>query len=127
VAKTAFDAIVQRESPDADRSRLFARFESIFQLVWVVGALFPTLIAISLLPGFILIACTMVVTTSVFLVGLARDRKKPMASGRAGNFDENRAFDGPPPPDTYQPPDPYEPPALPEPPRWPAPAPAPDS
>jgi MFS family permease len=123
VAKAAFDAIVQRESPDADRSRLFARFEAIFQLVWVVGALFPTLVAISLLPGFVLIACTMVVTTSVFLVGLARDRRKPMASGRPGTFDEHRAFDGPPPPDTYQPPDYHEPPALPEPPRWPAPAP----
>ena len=51
VAKTAFDAIVQRDTPDHDRAYLFARFEAIFQLGWVLGALAPTLLTISLLAG----------------------------------------------------------------------------
>jgi hypothetical protein len=73
MAKTAFDAIVQRDTLDRDRSRLFARFESIFQLAWVVGALVPTLIATSLLVGFVLTAATVLATSGVFVAGLARD------------------------------------------------------
>jgi lambda repressor-like predicted transcriptional regulator len=73
MAKTAFDAIVQRDTLDRDRSRLFARFESIFQLAWVVGAMVPTLIATSLLVGFVLTAATVLATSGVFVAGLARD------------------------------------------------------
>jgi MFS family permease len=81
VAKTAFDAIVQRDVPDADRSRMFARFESLFQLAWVVGALFPTLIGISLFSGFVVIACTIITTSAVFVVGVARSRLRPLQAG----------------------------------------------
>lgn len=71
-AKTAFDAIVQRSTRDADRSRLFARFGSIFQLVWVLGALVPTLVYTPLLAGFVLTAVIVVSTSGVFVVGMAR-------------------------------------------------------
>jgi hypothetical protein len=74
LAKTAFDAIVQRDTLDRDRSRLFARFESIFQLVWVAGALFPTLIPIPLLVGYILTAALIVSTSAVFVAGLAKEQ-----------------------------------------------------
>src|SRR5437868_6944166 len=40
-AKLAFDSIVQRDAPDAVRGRTFARFETRFQLTWVVGAAIP--------------------------------------------------------------------------------------
>jgi MFS family permease len=75
VAKTAFDAIVQRDTPDHDRAYLFARFEAIFQLGWVLGALVPTLLTISLLAGFIVVAVTVLATTSFFVVGLVRLRE----------------------------------------------------
>lgn len=78
VAKTAFDAIVQRETPDYDRSRLFARFESIFQLVWVLGALIPVLIVTSLFAGFVFVACTVIITSSVFIIGVAQHRRRPV-------------------------------------------------
>ena len=42
--KLAFDSIVQRDAPDANRGRSFARFETRFQLVWVIGALIPVLL-----------------------------------------------------------------------------------
>jgi len=71
-AKTAFDAIVQRSTLDAERSRLFARFGSIFQLVWVLGALIPTLIYTPLLVGFVLTAVVIIATSGVFVVGMAR-------------------------------------------------------
>ncbi len=44
--KQAFDAVVQRDAPDANRGRSFARFESRFQVVWVVGAAVPVVIAL---------------------------------------------------------------------------------
>jgi hypothetical protein len=39
--KLAFDSLVQRDGPDELRGRAFARFETRFQLVWVIGALIP--------------------------------------------------------------------------------------
>jgi hypothetical protein len=43
-AKVAFDSIVQRDAPDAARGQTFARFETRFQLVWVLGAAVPVII-----------------------------------------------------------------------------------
>ena len=45
-AKQAFDALVQRDAPDANRGRSFARFETKFQLAWVVGAAMPLLVRV---------------------------------------------------------------------------------
>jgi hypothetical protein len=42
-AKLAFDAIVQRDAPEANHGRSFARFEARFQLLWAAGALFAVL------------------------------------------------------------------------------------
>lgn len=42
--KQAFDAVVQRDAPDANRGRSFARFESRFQVIWVIGAAIPVVI-----------------------------------------------------------------------------------
>jgi hypothetical protein len=35
--RLGFDSVLQRDGPDAVRGRAFARFETRFQLVWVVG------------------------------------------------------------------------------------------
>jgi MFS transporter len=43
-AKVAFDSIVQRDAPDAARGQTFARFETRFQLLWVLGAAVPVVI-----------------------------------------------------------------------------------
>ena len=50
--KLAFDAIVQRDAHDDVRGRVFARFEAGFQLVWVVGALLPVVVATPLRQGY---------------------------------------------------------------------------
>ena len=39
--KVGFDTLVQRDTPEADQGRAFARFETRFQLVWVIGGLIP--------------------------------------------------------------------------------------
>ena len=49
--KLAFDAIVQRDAPDAARGRAFARFEALFQVMWVVGAIIPVVVTMPLRLG----------------------------------------------------------------------------
>lgn len=60
-AKLAFDSIVQRDAPDANRGRSFARFETRFQVWWVIGAFIPVVLPILKVPlpaqaGFLMIA-----------------------------------------------------------------------
>jgi hypothetical protein len=58
VGKQSFDAIVQRDSPSADLSHSFAKFESRFQLVWVLGAILPVILPIPARIGFVLVSVT---------------------------------------------------------------------
>ncbi len=55
-ARLCFDAIVQRDAPDANAARSFARFETRFQLTWVAGALVPVLVPIPRDSGFVAIS-----------------------------------------------------------------------
>ncbi len=71
-AKLAFDSMVQRDVPPAQRGKLFARTEASFQLVWVVGALVPVLVTIDLLPGIVIVALISAAGFALFLLGLAR-------------------------------------------------------
>lgn len=54
--KQAFDAVVQRDAPDANRGRAFARFESRFQMIWVLGAALPVVIAMGTRLGGVIVA-----------------------------------------------------------------------
>lgn len=54
--KLAFDSLVQRDAPDANRGRSFARFESRFQVIWVAGAFLPVVIPIPSRLGFLFVA-----------------------------------------------------------------------
>ena len=56
--KQSFDAIVQRDAPKANLGRMFSRFESRFQLFWVVGALLPVVIRLPARLGYVLVAAT---------------------------------------------------------------------
>jgi hypothetical protein len=48
VCRLAFEAVVQSDAPDANRSRAFANFETQFQLAWVGAGLIPVTLQ---LPG----------------------------------------------------------------------------
>jgi ABC-type transport system involved in cytochrome c biogenesis permease component len=73
-AKVAFDAIVQRETPEAGRGWAFARFESILQLAWVVGALVPLIVEIPASPGVIAVGVGANVVAIVFTFARQRAR-----------------------------------------------------
>ena len=66
-AKLCFDAIVQRDAPDANQGRSFARFETRFQLAWVVGAFLPVAIVVPLDAGYMGIAVVAAVAALLYL------------------------------------------------------------
>lgn len=67
--KPAFDAIVQHFVPTAQQGRSFARFETRFQLVWVVGALVPVWASLPLVAGDIVIASACAVAAVSYVTG----------------------------------------------------------
>ena len=67
--RLCFDAIVQRDAPDADQARSFASFETRFQLAWVLGALGPVALSIPRTAGYVAIAILTSVAGAAYLTG----------------------------------------------------------
>jgi hypothetical protein len=74
--KLAFDSIVQRDAPDAVRGRTFARFETRFQLVWVLGAAVPVIVHIPAATGMDLIAAAAAIAFTSYVGGLAASHRR---------------------------------------------------
>jgi Major Facilitator Superfamily len=55
VGRLAFESIVQRDAPQANRGRAFARFETRFQLAWAIAGLIPVVIEITGWVGFLIV------------------------------------------------------------------------
>jgi hypothetical protein len=93
--KLAFDSLVQRDAPDANRGRSFARFEVRFQLVWVIGAVIPLL----LLPipqrvGFAVVSLTALFALVSYLIAQRTGRPpRPPAQLRRLRRSKARAAD----------------------------------
>ena len=71
--RAAFDSLVQRDAPDTEWGRAFARYEAYFQLAWVLGAAIPVLITMSPGSGLIVLALALSAGGFLFLAGLAAD------------------------------------------------------
>lgn len=72
LGKLSFDAIVQRDAPDANQGASFAKFETRFQLAWVMAALIPV-VGSTLLPirvGFLILAIGASLGAFFYLGGL---------------------------------------------------------
>jgi len=67
--KQAFDSLVQRDAPDANRGRSFARFEVRFQLVWVIGAVIPVLFDVPETLAYLIIAGTAAFALFSYIAG----------------------------------------------------------
>ena len=80
MGKQAFDAVVQRDAPDANQGRAFAAFESRFQIAWVFGALVPVVIPLPTQLGGLMVA-VLAVAAGVFyaatMQAVARGRRPP--------------------------------------------------
>jgi MFS family permease len=77
--KLAFDSIVQRDAPDAVRGRTFARFETRFQLAWVLGAAVPVVVHIPATTGMDLIAAASAIAFASYVGGLAASHRREPA------------------------------------------------
>ena len=68
--KQAFDAVVQRDAPGANRGRSFARFESRFQVAWVLGAFIPVVVPMPTRFGSALVALAATAAGALYLAAL---------------------------------------------------------
>lgn len=71
--KLCFDSIVQRDAPDANKGRSFARFETRFQLAWVGGAIIPVIVPFRLLTvysGYVAISLTAAFAAATYALAL---------------------------------------------------------
>ncbi|MEX2292354.1 MAG: MFS transporter [Acidimicrobiales bacterium] len=73
--KLGFDSLVQRDAPDANRGRSFARFEVRFQLVWVTGAVAPVIVSFPLRLGFLVVGGTAAFALFSYLAGQRAARR----------------------------------------------------
>lgn len=83
LGKLSFDAIVQRDAPTVNQGRSFARFETRFQLFWVLCALIPVIAPNGVLPlraGLIILALSSGSAAFLYLgglVALGRGKRTP--------------------------------------------------
>ena len=89
-AKLAFDSLVQRDAPDANHGRSFARFEARFQLFWAVGAFPPVAVPLPIEVGYI----TMALTIGLGLVGYLTTTRQARRIGRVATPEEPERPDG---------------------------------
>lgn len=69
LGRLAFESIVQREAPQANRGRAFARFETRFQLAWVVAGLLPVVVTVPGQLGFLLVGTMCAVAVGNVVTG----------------------------------------------------------
>jgi Na+/melibiose symporter-like transporter len=80
--KLAFDAIVQHSVASHHQGRTFARNEMRFQFSWVIGALIPTLVALPLVTGDIVIGASAIVASFSFTAGRSALRSRDEEDGQ---------------------------------------------
>jgi len=79
--KLSFDSLVQRDAPDAVRGRNFARFETQFQLAWVLGALVPVALNLSERLGFFVLSVILGFVGLTYLGGVRSGRDRVLPEG----------------------------------------------
>jgi hypothetical protein len=82
--KLAFDSLIQRDAHDAARGRAFARFETRFQLVWVIGGLLAVVGKLGGRTGFLLLTLALGFG-GLSYIGGARAAANASASGADGS------------------------------------------
>jgi hypothetical protein len=105
IGRLAFESIVQRDAPDANRGRAFAQFELRFQLAWVCAGTVPVVIGLPGRSGPVVVGLLTTVGLVWYVSGLrsgtppaplrrrvrgerARDRAHRPRPGSASNPDE---------------------------------------
>ena len=69
IGRQAFDSLLQRSAPDALRGRTFARYETRFQLTWVLGGVLATAIALPVEVGMAVLTVLFVPVVAIYARG----------------------------------------------------------
>lgn len=77
--RLGFDSLLQRDGPDAVRGRAFARFETRFQITWVIGAMFG-LIPVAESLGLVVLAGVLGFAALSYVAALRAASKRGMRS-----------------------------------------------
>lgn len=84
IGKLAFESTVQRQAPDANRGRMFSKFETNNQMAWVAGGLIPVIFSPSGGLGFAVIGAIGTVGVFIFVrsgaVTMRKSRGAPATS-----------------------------------------------
>ncbi len=85
LGRLAFQSLMQRLAPEGAHGRVFVRYEVIFQLAWVAGALIPAMLPIDVRSGFLILAGLYLVAGIGYLTPdiVARRRERRERGGRA--------------------------------------------
>jgi len=84
VGRMAFDSIVQRDAPDADQGRAFAKFETRFQLSWALAGVIPVLLTFPGRAAFLTVGLVGVLAVFLFTQSArARLRGRVITSPRS--------------------------------------------
>lgn len=74
VARQGFDSLVQSQAPEASRGRAFARFETRFQIGWVVGAIGAVAFRIPIQLSMAIVAGALVPAATLYLRAIREAR-----------------------------------------------------
>lgn len=70
ICRLSFESIVQRDGPETNRGQAFARFETRFQLAWVIAAVLPVLLEIPGSVGFLLVGAVCAAAVVNYVTGI---------------------------------------------------------
>jgi hypothetical protein len=79
IGRMAFDSIVQRDAPDANQGRAFAKFETRFQLSWALAGVIPVLFTLPGRAAFLAVGLVGVLAVFLFTQS-ARSRLRSRAT-----------------------------------------------
>ena len=82
VAKPSFDALVQRHVRESNQGRAFARNETRFQIMWVVGSFVPVVLSLPVPAGNLVMAVAAAVGAVSYMSSLRAVDSNPEARAR---------------------------------------------
>ena len=92
IGRMAFDSIVQRDAPDANQGRAFAKFETRFQLSWAVAGVIPVLVTFPGRVAFLVVGLIGALATFLYM-----QSSRPRLRGRTTAAARRRPARGAPP------------------------------
>lgn len=81
LGRLAFQTLMQRLAPGGAHGRVFVRYEVMFQLAWVGGALIPAVVPIDLRGGFLILAVLYMVAGAGYLTPDLMARRRSQGHG----------------------------------------------